>query len=413
MRILFLHSQIPYPLDTGAKIRTFQLLAHLSRRHEITLACYGQQLDSEALAAVRRITAEVVLLPGRTRGHSATALALAKSLHNGLPLSVSKYVHPEALETVLRKSRQTPFGLVHVDQPHLVMTAPPLDYAPRLIHEHNIESQIAKRFYEKAQNPLLKRFMLDQYRRMERFETLLWRQADHVVTVSDQDREQVLAVCQDKNVTVVENGVDLAYFDYTPHPQSDPHLVYTGSMDWLPNEDAVINFEANIFPRIRERYPDAVFTIVGRRPSEKVRRLSQTPGVQVAGTVDDVRPYYARATALVVPLRIGGGSRLKILEAMSAGVPVISTSIGCEGLDVQEGEHLLISDDPQNFAQKTIELVGDVMLQKRLSANARDRVLQKYGWAAIAERLADVYDALSSSNQRPSARPRPSTEWGR
>jgi polysaccharide biosynthesis protein PslH len=400
MRILFLHSQIPYPLDTGAKIRTFQLLTHLGRRHEITLACYGSSSETdEALAAVRRVTADVLLLPGSTRGNKAAVLALAKSLQSGLPFSVSKYVHQPALAAVMQKAQQTLFAAVHIDQPHLAITAPPRHYAPRVIHEHNIESQIAKRFYEKTKNPLLKRFMLDQYHRMERFEIGLWQQADHVVTVSDQDREQVHAVCPEQKITVVENGVDLDYFAYTPHPQTDPHLVYTGSMDWLPNEDAVLYFAAEIFPHIRAHYADATFTIVGRRPSDKVRRLAQTTGIQVTGTVDDVRPYYGKATALVVPLRIGGGSRLKILEAMSAGVPVVSSSIGCEGLDVQDGEHLHIADEPSQFAQKTIALLQDKNMQTGLVTSARNRVVQKYSWASMADRLASVYDSLVATEQ--------------
>jgi sugar transferase (PEP-CTERM/EpsH1 system associated) len=406
MRILFLHSQVPYPQDTGAKIRTFQLLTHLGRHHEVTLACYGTNVEAEdAVAAVRRVTADVLLLPGQTRGKTAEMAALARSLRTGLPFSVSKYVHRSAMAMVMQKTQQAPFAVVHIDQPHLAVTAPPLDYAPRVIHEHNIESQIAKRFYEKTRNPLLKQFMLGQYRRMERFEVGLWKQADHVVTVSDQDREQVLAVCPDKSITVVENGVDLDYFACTPHPQNSPQLVYTGSMDWLPNEDAVLYFAAEIFPQIRRCYPDASFTIVGRRPSDKVRRLAQMDGIQVTGTVKDVRPYYGQATVLVVPLRIGGGSRLKILEAMSAGVPVVATSIGCEGLDVQNGEHLLIADEPEQFAQKTIEVLSDQDLQARLSTSARDRVVQKYSWASMADRLASVYNALaaakpSSSRQR-------------
>ncbi len=400
MRILFLHSQIPYPLDTGAKIRTYQLLRHLGRRHEVTLACFGRPGDDDALAAVRRITAEVVLLDGHTRGPRANALALMKSLRRGLPFSVGKYVHAAAMAQVRRHSQKVSFAAVHVDQPHLAVTAPPLAYAARVIHEHNIESQIALRFYEKAAHPVLKQFLHDQYRRMERFETALWRQADHVVTVSDQDREQVLAACPDQNVTVVENGVDLEYFAFAPHAQNTPHLVYTGSMDWLPNEDAVLYFAEHIFQQIRSRYPQALFTIVGRRPSDKVRRLGQIAGIHVTGTVDDVRPYYAGATALVVPLRIGGGSRLKILEAMSAGVPVLSTTIGCEGLDVQDDEHLLIADEPGLFAEKTIELLSRQDLQTRLSNNARIRVEEKYSWASMADRLAALYDALASRRRR-------------
>jgi len=183
-----------------------------------------------------------------------------------------------------------------------------------------------------------------------------------------------------------------------------PEFAYPDTIqNWLPNEDAVLYFAEHIFPQIRSRYPNDLFTIVGRRPSDKVRRLGQIAGIHVTGTVDDVRPYYAGATALVVPLRIGGGSRLKILEAMSAGVPVLSTTIGCEGLDVQDNEHLLIADEPDLFAEKTLELLSRQELQTRLSNNARTRVELKSSWASMADRLAALYDALASLRRRAQA----------
>jgi glycosyltransferase involved in cell wall biosynthesis len=270
--------------------------------------------------------------------------------------------------------------------------------APVLIHEHNVESQIAQRFYEKATHPLLKLFLYAQYRRMERFEHALWRKHPQVVAVSEQDRAIILQYTPDQNVTVVENGVDLDYFSYQPHPGISPNLVYIGSMDWLPNEDAVLWFVKEIFPILRSQWPDCTFTIVGRNPSEQVRRLANEPGIVVTGTVKEVRTFIAAASIMVVPLRIGGGSRLKILEAMSAGLPVVSTPIGCEGLRVADEVHLLIAEEPHHFAAQTSRLIADLLLQQKLAEAGRRLVEEHYGWPAMAHRLSQLYHSMTKAN---------------
>lgn len=393
MRILFLHSQIPWPANTGAKIRTYQLIKNLAAEHQITLACFGQ--GEEVPQAIREVTAATLLLPGTTSGRGTMLRALLRSLGNRLPFSVNKYKQKAAVRAVAQLWQQQPFDLVHVDQPHMAVFLRPEWRVPVLIHEHNVESQIARRFYEQAGNKLLKAFLYLQYRRMERFEQQLWHRYDQVVAVSEQDRQTIRTVVPDKSVPVVENGVDLDYYTYRDSPGKAASLIYVGSMDWLPNEDAMVWFARSIFPAIRRQRPDCELTIVGRAPSEPVRRLAEAPGIRVTGTVDDVRPFLAEATLLVVPLRIGGGSRLKILEAMSAGLPVVSTSIGCEGLAVEAGKHLLIADSPERFAADVHELLGDPELQKKLRQAGRKLVVERYSWATMASQLSAVYREMA------------------
>jgi len=395
MRILYLFSQIPYPTDTGARIRTFQLLKNLSREHAVTLACFagGQNVPP----AVAEITTSTVLLPGRTSGAAAMMAAAIKTLCNRLPFSVNKYNKRAARKKVARLWQHSDFDLIHVDQPHMAALVRPDWRAPILIHEHNVESQIARRFFENETRPLRRAFLRSQYRRMERFERRLWETYDQVVTVTEQDRDAVLQQIPGKKVSVVENGVDLDYFSFQSRSSNRPALVYVGSMDWLPNEDAVLYFAEKIFPAIQSRWTDASFTVVGRRPSDLVRQLAARPGIEVTGTVEDVRPYLGKATILVVPLRIGGGSRLKILEAMSAGLPVVSTSIGCEGLLVEDRKHLLIADEPTAFADQVIRLTVDQALQKKLGKAGRQLVQERYGWPIMAQNLSAVYHSMISN----------------
>jgi glycosyltransferase involved in cell wall biosynthesis len=226
---------------------------------------------------------------------------------------------------------------------------------------------------------------------MLKFEGATLARFDRVLAVSDTDRDTLHRLYQQSlnaPVSVIPTGVDTTYF--TPQPQ-DPsgarRLVFTGSMDWLPNEDAVLYFCREILPIIREAEPDVTFTIVGRSPTPAVRRLAEDPSVEVTGRVKDVRPYLAASAVYVVPLRIGGGTRLKIFEAMSTGRSVVSTTIGAEGLPAEDGRHLLLADGPQVFAQSVIRMLRDVPARTRIEREARALVAGHYDWEAAAMQL--------------------------
>jgi glycosyltransferase involved in cell wall biosynthesis len=234
-----------------------------------------------------------------------------------------------------------------------------------------------------------------QWQRMLRFERDALTRFDLVLAVSDTDRrtlERLYPGALRNPVHVVQTGVDTSYFTPMPRQERRAHLVFTGSMDWLPNEDGMTYFVRDILPLIRQAEPDVTLSIVGRNPTPAVQRLAQTPGIEVTGRVDDVRPHVAAGDIYVVPLRIGGGTRLKIFEAMSMSRAVVSTTIGAEGLPVTSGRDIVIADEPALFAESVVRLIRDADTRHRIESAARQLVVSRYDWAAVSR---DFEEALA------------------
>ena len=244
-------------------------------------------------------------------------------------------------------------------------------------------------------------------RLMSELEKRAIREFDAHVVVSQRDAERLHKLDPEARIFLIENGVDTAYYSdaqVEPVPTQSTlkrRIVFVGSMDYHANVDGVLNFASNVWPGVRARQPDLVFTIVGRDPTDEVRELSLIPGVEVTGTVDDVCPYYRDAVAAIVPLNVGGGSRLKILEAMAAGVPVVSTRLGAEGLDVRNGENILIADSNEKMTDAIISLVESEEHRKRLSAGGRDLVSAHYDWSRPGTNLLEIYQQLLANQSLP------------
>jgi glycosyltransferase involved in cell wall biosynthesis len=260
---------------------------------------------------------------------------------------------------------------------------------PAILFTHNVESEIWRRHVENATNQVSRRLMTTQWRRMLRFEGAALSRFDLVLAVSDADRQtfgRLYPQSLTAPVHVVQTGVDTSYFAPMDgeHRAKRAHLVFTGSMDWLPNEDGMQYFVRDILPRIRQVEPDTTLSIIGRSPTPAVRRLADDSRIQVTGSVDDVRPHVAQGSVYVVPLRIGGGTRLKIFEAMAMGKAVVSTTIGAEGLPVTPGQHVLIADQPQQFADAVVQIIRDHEGRRRLETEARKLVVERYDWSAVA-----------------------------
>jgi glycosyltransferase involved in cell wall biosynthesis len=233
--------------------------------------------------------------------------------------------------------------------------------------------------------------MREQWRRMLRFERAECKRFDHVIAVSEQDATTFKDAYEVASVSHVGTGVDLEYFNPTDAPRNPRELVFVGSMDWMPNDDGIRWFVEKVFPRVREKFPDATLTVVGRTPSATLQQLAaRTRGVEVTGTVADVRPYLARASISVVPLRVGGGTRLKIYEAMAMGIPVVSTTIGAEGLPVQNGTHLVLADDEERQIAALSELLAAPGRRQQLAAAALGYVRLNCGWDAIARQFVEA-----------------------
>jgi glycosyltransferase involved in cell wall biosynthesis len=217
---------------------------------------------------------------------------------------------------------------------------------------------------------------------------------DRCITVSEADQDLLMKANPRLHVNVIPNGVDIEKYKPLPSPaENAPSLMFVGNMGYPPCVDAVVYFCQEIFPRIRQRIGAAELWIVGRDPRPEVLQLNGN-GVHVTGRVDDVVPYYQKSTVCVVPLRAGGGTRLKILEAMALGRPVVSTTIGCEGLGVVDGEHLLVADTPEQFAEKTVNLLLEKKLYERIVVNGRKLVEVEYDWDKVAENLMQVYEKM-------------------
>jgi len=266
---------------------------------------------------------------------------------------------------------------------------------PVLLFQHNVEAMIWERHALVATHPLKKAYMSEQWRRMKRFEASECRRVSSVVAVSTQDAEVFRREYGVPEVPDVPTGVDTSYFVRQPEVSRAPDsMVFTGSMDWMPNEDGIVWFVESILPRIRAAIPDATLTIVGRNPTAKVKALHRPDaGVSVTGSVPDVRPYLASHQLFIVPLRVGGGTRLKIYEGMTMGLPTVSTTIGAEGLPVVDGEHLLLADDPATFARACIALLEDQARSQAMGDAADRYVREQFGWDGVAKRFAEFCQA--------------------
>jgi glycosyltransferase involved in cell wall biosynthesis len=261
---------------------------------------------------------------------------------------------------------------------------------PALLFQHNVEAMIWRRHFEVAQSAPKKAFMKMQWRRMVDYEKNSCSQFDWVVAVSHEDAEMMREQYAIENVADIPTGVDVDYF--TPRGRTDAgnfNLVFTGSMDWLPNEDAIAWFTAEIFPLIRKKIPQATLTVVGRDPFPSLVELSKRDAsIKVTGRVPDVRPYMEEANVYVVPMRIGGGTRLKIYEALAMELPVVSTTVGAEGLPLENDQEIFLRDTPEEFAETVVKLLRDKDLARRTGLLSAQTVREKFGWQKVSDEFA-------------------------
>jgi sugar transferase (PEP-CTERM/EpsH1 system associated) len=406
MRILVLDEEFPYPTNSGKRTRSFNLYARLASRFQIRYVGYGAG-DSVAADALRGVGIEPVAVPARVPGKQGFGfyLRLLANLLSPFPYIVSSHYSRVYRDEVRRSAANFRPQLIVCEWTPYALYAKELSSAKKLVSAHNIEADIWQRYYEAERNRMRRWYVGRQWRKVERFERSALKWVDSAVAVSDRDCARLIEKHPELKAAVVPNGVDLEYFRPTAQPVRRRHVVFTGSMDWRPNQDAARYFVLEILPLLRQAYPDLECTFVGRDPPLHTRALASVPGVRVTGTVDDVRPYVERATVYVVPLRIGGGTRLKILEAMAMGRAVVSTTVGAEGLDIVHGRHVLLADSPRDFAASVLRLLNDPELCGRLAAEGRRVVEQQYGWSALADRferfvLAVIQDGPRAAGQR-------------
>ncbi|MBD3332542.1 glycosyltransferase [candidate division GN15 bacterium] len=388
MKILVLDEEFPWPPNTGKRIRTFNLLSRLGKDHEVIYLAYGDS-DSESFRRIAEANMTPVALKRKLPPKHGPAFyaRLMANLLSPYPYIVTSHYTRQ----FNRKMRE----LIAEHQPD-IMVAEWTPYAlnfkglrgvKKVIVAHNMEYRIWRRYYRNETDPMRRWYIREQMIKVERFERRAFGWADGATAVASAEAEEIRGWHPKLDVQVVENGVDLEYFHPQDLPEAHGRLVFTGSMDWRPNQDAVKHFMQEIQPLVTRRYPEAMISFVGRNPSEQVLAYDKDPRARVTGTVDDVRPYIAESEVYVVPLRIGGGSRLKILEALAMQKAVVSTSVGAEGLEVTPGENILIADTPEEFANQIGRLLNDSELRASLGKKGRELVTKRYGWDILARKL--------------------------
>jgi polysaccharide biosynthesis protein PslH len=388
MRILWIKTELLHPLDKGGRIRSYQMLRSLSRQHHVTYLCLADGLAAaDARERASEYAQEVVVVPFRPPAKMTLGFfaALLRNLFSPLPYAIACYRSPTLRDQVRRLAATV--DLIVCDFLASSLNVPDGLPAPTVLFEHNVEATIWQRHTEVPQHPLRRAYMRLQWRRMLRYEARECRRFSYVVAVSASDAEIIRREYVVAPVGHVPTGVDPAYFSASrPRARDGRELVFVGSMDWMPNDDGIRWFANEVFSRIQERVSGARLTVVGRSPSAGVRELAAcNAAIEVTGTVADVRPYLERAAVCVVPLRIGGGTRLKIYEMMAMGVPVVSTAIGAEGLPIRDGEHLLIANTADEQVNAISALLMDPARADLLAVNALRHVHQHCSWDAVAD----------------------------
>ncbi len=404
MRVLWLCSYAPYPADFGGARRTYNLVEQASRAgHQIDLLAFAfgdPARDAAAQAALSPLCRSVTLvadadaLPAALGAADAAAVARKRrgQLQSLLsPRPYQFYAHYSArMQTALdRYFAQARPDLVQVEFSQMAYYRLPAG-VPALLDLHNVEYEILGRVARAGGAPLRRVYNWAEYLKFRRAEPQLWQRFTGLLVTSARDGELVRRDWPAARVTVVPNGVDTAFFHPPdgPGPATDPQIVFTGMMAYYPNHDAVLYFAEAIWPAVHAAVPGVGWTIVGAAPPAEVRALA-TPdnGITVTGRVDDVRPAVWRSRASIVPLRMGGGTRLKIVEALAMGQPVISTTIGCEGITVTSGHELLLADTPATFAAAVVSVLHNPTQAAALGAAGRELAVSTYSWAVVTQPL--------------------------
>lgn len=402
MQILFIVDYLPYPPVSGDRIRIYNLLKRIASRHEISLACFLEgPADVEGLSELSRFCSRIEVAALSRHSPLWHLPGVIKLILRGRPPEIKFLQSAELQKKIMRLGLKSEFDVVQVEHPRM---APYLEILPRdkryktfltfhnfAFQQYRLISQIEQRWDRKI------RARMNSFA-MGRWEPRYAERFDCCFAVSEKDRQLLLDANPRLRVEVIPNGVDTVLYQPLSEPGISYNLLFIGNMSYQPCVDAVLYFCETIFPIIQSEIGEACLWIVGRDPVPEVMRL-KGDRIHVTGRVNDVIPYYARSAVCVVPLRAGGGTRLKILEAMALGKPVVSTSIGCEGLDIINGRHLLIVDDPQDFAQQTIRLLRNQTLRRQIALAARELVVSTYDWDGIAKKMEDQYtNVVGESN---------------
>lgn len=401
MKILFISYDFPYPPTGGSISRDYNLIKQLSKHHElywINRTIRGE-IKQEYKDEMKKYFKEMRIIEWDYKQNPG---GLIQSLVTDIPYIIRRFESAEMKNLVSETINKNKFDLILCDHIYLSQYIPDSITGKIPVIPNNEDCGFT--YYKRmTENSGIARsvYANSQWKKLLNFEIEVLKKYKVYITTSEKEKELISQYYDEAEIGVIENGVDTSFFTECDRKDFNPNIVFTAWFKYYPNAAAAIDFVKNIFPKIKKEIPDIKFYIVGKEPPEKVKDLEKTDGVIVTGYVDDVREYLANADAAVIPLKIGGGTRLKILEALSMKIPVVSTVLGAEGLEVEDGKNILIAKDDEDFAEKVIKVINNKDLSTKLATNGKVLAVNKYDWNIIGEKLNNFLSSfVKNFNQR-------------
>lgn len=391
LRILWVKLGGLWPITSGGRLRSYHIIDELSRSHDVTVLTTTRDdekdiLLSSALPSCKDVLSFVFSPPKKNEKAFITSLAASWLTH--LPVDLYKYQCPQLRREARTQLDSGNYDICIADFLTSIPNVPMHSGIPVIHFSHNVEFNIWRRLCDTETNWLKKMLLAIEWRKMRRYESQACNTTAATIAVSDEDAQMLQQISPQARISSVSTGVDIDFFKPDPAAQINPvELVFSGSMDWHPNEDAMLFFMDKVLPRVRQEIPQLTLTIVGRNPSSRLQTTAKNANVEVTGTVSDIRPWLNRAAVYIVPLRIGGGTRLKIYEALAMGKAVVTTTIGAEGLNLQDGVHLLHADNAETLARQVVRLLHDPALASNLGTAGRQLVEANYAWSQVARQF--------------------------
>ncbi len=393
MRVLLLTQVLPYPPDSGPKVKTYYVLKYLARQHRVTLVSFVRDTDKpEYIRHLETLCEKVITVP-ITRSKVRDLAFLGKSLLTNQPWMMLRDDRAEMRAALAELAKGEPFDVVHADQTNMGQFALPFTRSRRVLDLHNALWVLYKRLAETtAATSPMKYILMRDWRLLKRYEGELCRAFEAVTAVSEEDKAALMEAGARGDMTVIPIAIDTDEQAFIQRQPSGPHIVHIGTMYWPPNIDGITWFLDEIYPRVKAQVPDVRCTLIGARPPASISERAQTDSsLTVTGYVPDPLPYLRDSSMMVVPLRSGGGMRVKILNALSQGIPMVSTTVGCEGIAVENGRDILVADDPAAFADATVRLLKDAALNQQITERGRQTAEQKYDYRQACKPLDAIY----------------------
>jgi glycosyltransferase involved in cell wall biosynthesis len=399
MKILIISHFLPYPPHGGSLQRNFNLIKETSKNNEIYLLTSTQRKlipDEKNLNESIKALGEyckylkVFKIPtdyNRIKWY----LLLFLNLFSLIPYSVWRFESKAMIREIKKQLKDNRFDIIQIDTIALAQYAMLAPDLPKILVHQNVESSLLLRRSANEKNPLVKLYLFLQGKKLRRYERKVAPNFDINITVSETDKLEFEKVTPQARFEVVPNATDTEYFKPQGNVRSKD-LIFAGGLTWYPNKDAMLYFCNEIFPLIKKRLSGVKMNIIGRYPPRELQRLAMNDrDINLLGYVNDVRGHIAEAAVYVVPIRVGGGTRLKILDAMSMSKAIVSTCIGCEGIEVDDGKDIIVADDPEEFAAQVVDLLRNAEKRIKLGENARKKAVDNYSWSRIAPLFEEVY----------------------